>query len=494
MSKNVLKVGSWTGVSRILGFVRDLLIANVLGAGRLSDIFLTAFKLPNLFRDLLGEGALSLVFVPMFAEHKNRKKIGPFVASNIFSWLMAILLLITIAAVILMPFIISAIAPGFGADPGKVQLTVVIARIMFLYVILVCGTAFLSGILNAFSEFAAAAAMPAMLNLFMIGGLVLALRLGAGESAVYILSGAVVLSGIAQMAVLWRRLRARQFGLRLIRPRVTPQVKTIVRRIGMGFVGSGFYQLNILVGTVIASFQTGAVSWLYYSDRMVQLPFAVIGLAAGTVLLTSISDALSAKNFDKIYDQQNKALRSTMMLTLPCVAGLVALATPIMRFIFERGAWTHESTLAVAAAIMIQAFALPAMTASQVFSRTLYAAQDVKTPVKINIVAIIASIAVMVSLVWSIGYLAVPVGTVAGGWLRNVWLRHECKRRGLFRMRAATGRAIFAFGALSVLLGAGLWWAVSAGMVAGLASLGLAIFAAGVLYLPAALLANRKIR
>jgi len=493
LSSHIFKVGAWTGFSRVLGLARDLLIARVLGAGRLSDIFFAAFRLPNLFRDLLGEGALSLVFVPMFAKHKNRSKIGPFFASNIFSWLMAILLIITVIAQIAMPLIMWAIVPGFADDPEKMQMTVFVSRILFSYVILVCGIAFLSGVLNAFSDFARAAAMPAVLNMFMIGGLVLAMYLNAGEGAIYILSGAVLLSGVVQLGILWHRLIKRKFGLRIIRPRFTPGVKTMVRRIGLGFAGNGFYQLNILAGTLIASFQTGAISWLYYADRMVQLPFAVIGLAAGTVLLTSISDALNTKDFEKIYNQQNRVLRNTMMFTLPSMIGLFVLAQPIIQFLFEHGAWTSQATVAVAMAIMIQTFALPAMTTSQVFSRTLYAAQDVKTPVKISIVALIVGIAVMFALAGFIGYLAVPVGTVVSGYLRNAWLRYECRSRGLYRPSRSANFAIFIFGILSLAMGAGLWWAMSAELITGIFTLMLAIAAAAVVYLPVAWAINKKI-
>jgi putative peptidoglycan lipid II flippase len=266
----------------------------------------------------------------------------------------------------------------------------------------------------------------------------------------------------------------------------------MIRRIGLAFIGSGFYQINILVGTIIASYQSGAVSWLYYADRMVQLPFAIIGLAAGTVLLTSISDALRDKNFNKIYAQQNASLRNVMMFTLPCVTGLFVLAVPIMQFLFERGAWTHESTLAVAAAIMIQSLALPAMTTSQVFSRTLYAAQDVRTPVKINIITIIFDIILMLTLVGWLGYLVVPIATVVGGYIRNIWLRKVCESRRLFKVMPRTTYAMIAFGALAIAMGGGLWWAWSAGMITCIITLGAAIAAAGALYMPAAWVVNKK--
>ncbi|MCL2369489.1 MAG: hypothetical protein FWC83_02330, partial [Alphaproteobacteria bacterium] len=278
-NKHIFQVGFFTGISRALGFVRDVLIANIMGAGFLSDIFLTAFRLPNMFRDWLGEGALNVAFVPMFGEHKGKKSQAAYFASNAFSWLMLGLLFITILMLIFMPLVIMGIAPGFAATPDKTELTILISRIMFGYVLLVCGMAFLSGILNAYREFAIAAAMPALTNVFMIGGLLFAaVSVSVPVSVLFILSFAVLLSGIVQIIILWRRLKNRNFGLRLIRPRLTPKMKILFKRIGIGFIGTGFYQISMIVGIFIASFQVGAVSWLYYADRMVQLPFAMIGL------------------------------------------------------------------------------------------------------------------------------------------------------------------------------------------------------------------------
>ncbi|MCL1892115.1 MAG: murein biosynthesis integral membrane protein MurJ [Alphaproteobacteria bacterium] len=489
LGKHIFKVGGWTAVSRILGFVRDVLIANVLGAGRLSDIFLAAFKLPNLFRDLLGEGALSAVFVPMFAQQRkgDENAAGRF-ANNFFSWLMAVLLGITIIGLIAMPIIIWILAPGFADDPGKMQMTVEIGRWLFLYLIFICGSAFLGSILNAFSEFALVASMPVLFNLFSIGALVLAMRLNAETGTLYILSAAVVLSGVVQMSVLWGRLRARKFGLRLMRPKWNGQIRTAFRRLGVGLVGSGFYQLNIIIGTMVASFQAGAVTWLFYSDRMVQLPFAIIGLAAGTVLLTSISNALAEKNMTRVYVQQNAAMRQSLMLTLPCMAGLIALAKPIMQFLFEHGAWTHESTLAVAAAIMIQALVLPVMTTSQIYSKTLYAAQDVKTPVRTSVIGLIVSSGLYLGLFAFIGYLAIPVGIVVGGYVKNLLLLRECRKRDLFRILPGTKRAVAGFAVLSAVLAVGIWFVPIDNIFKLFAAIGMY----GILYLPCAWIINKS--
>lgn len=480
LARKIFGVGIWTAVSRILGFVRDMLVGRYLGAGRLSDIFLTAFKLPNLFRDLLGEGALSSVFIPMFAREKRDEKF----ASNIFSWLFLILLGITILMEIFMPFVIFGLAPGFDAD--KLQMTVAIARIMFFYVILVCGVGFISAVLNAFSDFAAAAAVPLILNIFLIGGLLL---FGAN---LYAMSGTVLAAGVVQILILAARLRRRRFGLRLVRPTITPLVKSITRRLGWGFLGSGFYQLNVIVGVLIASYHGGAVSYLYYADRMIQLPFAIIGLAAGTVILTKVSDAIAAKKMKAVHQYQNAAMRQSMMLTLPSVAGLLALAEPIIRILFEHGEWSPAATSFVAMAIMIQVFALPAMTSSQVYLKTLYASGDAKTPVKAGAVSLAIGIMVMLALSPHAGYLCVPIGTVASGLIRNRWLNIICMRRGLYRIEQGAVMAISAFFALSAALAVGLHFA--APLATGVISLGMLLGAAAIIYLPLAALCDKIIR
>ena len=219
LSKHIFKVGFWTAISRVLGFVRDMMIGRVLGIGRLSDIFLAAFKLPNQLRDLLGEGALASVFIPMFKDHKKTDEAhATQFTNNAFSWLMVVLLGITVIAEIFMPIIMFIFAPGFDAD--KLVLTTLFARIMFFYVIFICGAAFLSALLNAFSEFAVVAAMPVLMNIFMIFGLFIASH--ANMFALYIMSAAVLISGVVQFWVLWKRIQRHNFGLRLIVPKLTP--------------------------------------------------------------------------------------------------------------------------------------------------------------------------------------------------------------------------------------------------------------------------------
>ena len=486
LGKHIFGVGAMTGISRIFGFVRDMLIARVLGAGRLSDIFLAAFKLPNLFRDLLGEGALSAIFIPMYTDSKKDESF----AKNVFSWLMVVLLGLTILFEIFMPLVIWVLAPGFDADPGKMQLTVTISRIMFTYVIFICGTAFLSAVLNAFSRFLLAAFMPVLLNIMLIGALLLAMYMGAGTNALFIMAATVVLSGIIQFGVLWMRVRHKHFGLHLIVPKWNKQIKSMFGRFGISIVGSGFYQITIILGTLVASFQSGAVSWLYYSDRIVQLPFAMIGLAVGTVLMSSISNALAENNMRSIYIQQNSSMRRGLMLIMPCLVGLFVLAEPIIRYLFQYGAWTAESTHAVAIAIMIQIFVLPAMLVSQIYSKTLYATQDVKTPVRTSMISLGAASFLYLTLFHVLGYLAIPVGVVISGYLKNYLLGRACRKRGLWKNDWRTIRAIIAFTVLAAVLGVGLWFVP----ITSIWMLGVAICGYGIIYLPFAYIIDRKIK
>ena len=261
------------------------------------------------------------------------------------------------------------------------------------------------------------------------------------------------------------------------------------KRLGVSLVGTGFYQITIIVGTFVASFQSGAVSWLYYSDRIVQLPFAMIGLAVGTVLMSSISNALADKNMRSVYIQQNSSMRRSLMLILPCVVGLLVLAEPIIRFLFEYGAWTSASTKAVANAIVIQVLVLPAMLVSQIYSKTLYAAQDVKTPVKTSMVSLGVAAALYLVLFPIVGYLAIPIGVVISGYLKNYLLGRVCRKRALVNHDVRTWRAIIAFGLWAAIVGMGLRLVP----ITSIWMLGGAIAGYAIVYLPGAYIIDRKI-
>lgn len=484
LASHIFGVGAMTGISRIFGFVRDMLIARFMGAGRLSDIFFAAFKLPNLFRDLLGEGALSAIFIPMYTDMKKDKGF----AENVFSWLMIILLGLTIVFEIVMPLVVWALAPGFSEEPGKLQLTILIARIMFFYVIFICGSAFLSAVLNAHSRFLLAAFMPVMLNIMLIAALAGSLLYG-NQYIIYVIAATVVLSGVIQFFTLWGRIRSKNFGLRLIIPHWNKQIKDLFKRFCVSLVGSGFYQITIIVGTLVASWQSGAVSWLYYSDRMIQLPFAMIGLAVGTVLISSISKALAEKNMRSVYIQQNSSMRKSLMLIIPCMVGLFVLAEPIIRILFQHGEWTPESTNAVALAIKIQCLVLPAMLVSQIYSKTLYASQDVNTPVRTSMISLGVATIIYLALFRFIGYLSIPVGIVVSGYVKNYLLGYVCRKRELIKTDKKTILSTFVFIAVSVALGV----LISNIAINSIWMLGIVIAVFGIVYLPIAFIIDRFI-
>ena len=273
-------------------------------------------------------------------------------------------------------------------------------------------------------------------------------------------------------------------------PRLTPGIKSLFGRLGVSIIGNGFYQITIIVGTLVASFQSGAVSWLYYADRIVQLPFAMIGLAVGTVLISSISNALAEKNMRSVYIQQNSSMRKSLMLILPCVVGLEVLAGPIIKYLFQYGAWSAESTYAVAVAIMIQALVLPAMLVSQIYSKTLYASQDVKTPVRTSMVSLGVAATLYVALFPFVGYLAIPIGVVVSGYLKNYLLARACRMRGLSRCDGRTVRAIVAFGLWAIVLGV----VMSRFAVDSIWMLGAMVAGYAVLYLPVAWVIERRIK
>ena len=261
------------------------------------------------------------------------------------------------------------------------------------------------------------------------------------------------------------------------------------KRFCVSLVGSGFYQITIIVGTLVASFQSGAVSWLYYSDRIVQLPFAMIGLAVGTVLMSSISNALADKNMRSVYIQQNSSMRRSLMLIIPCMVGLFVLAEPVIKYLFQYGAWTAESTHAVALAIKIQCLVLPAMLISQIYSKTLYASQDVKTPVTTSMISLGIATIIYLALFPFVGYLSIPIGVVVSGYVKNYLLRRVCNKRGLIKTDRKTILSILAFTVLSGALGFGLHM-IQINSIYMMAAL---ICGFAVLYLPMAYIIDRKL-
>jgi putative peptidoglycan lipid II flippase len=386
-------VGAFTFLSRILGLFRDILIANFFGSGMSADAFFVAFRIPNLLRRLFAEGSFSVAFIPVFTEYLQKKSKGDalLLARVVLTSLVLILTAVTILGVILSPLIVRIIAPGFGGSSEKYALTVLLTRIMFPYIFFVSVLALLTGVLNSLKHFAAPAMAPIFLNLSMIAALVfLAPSMRAPTVGLAI---GVIVGGVIQMAVQVPLVIKK--GLSFA-PRWMP-AHPALKKIGLLMLptifGSAIYQINQLVGTLLASFlREGSVSYLYYADRLVQFPLGVFAIAISTAVLPSLSREAAEKDFDGLRETLSHAIRLTMFITIPAMVGLIVLREPIIRLLFQRGAFDSFTTIMTAQALLFYSVGLWAFAALRVFVSAFYSLQDTKTPVKVAVVAMLANI------------------------------------------------------------------------------------------------------
>jgi putative peptidoglycan lipid II flippase len=440
--KNSAVVASLTMVSRITGFVRDILIARFLGIGPIADAFFYAFTFPNLFRRLFGEGAFNAAFVPLFSkqlESEGDRAARQF-AGEALSVLLVALLTITLIAELAMPYVILLIAPGFADTPDKFDLTVLFTRIAFPYLIFVSLVALLSGILNSKGKFAAAAAAPILLNIILIIGLAYART--AFETPGHLLAYGVAIAGIAQFAVL--AFACHRVGLlpRLPRPKLSPPVRRLVRLGIPGAIAGGITQINLLVGGIIASLEDGARAILYYADRLYQLPLGVIGVALGVALLPELSRRLRAGDETGVDASQNRALEIALYFTLPAACALAAMPEFLVTVLFQRGAFDGSASLATAQALQIFAFGLPAFVMIKVFSPAFFAREDTKTPMQFAAISVAINIAVSLSLFWTLGFLAIALGTTLAGWANALLLAARLRKLGHFKLDTQNRRSL----------------------------------------------------
>lgn len=460
-------VGSLTLISRLLGFIRDILLAAVLGTGLVADAFVVAFRFPNLFRRLFGEGAFNSAFVPLFAKRLEGKgtTAAKAFAEEAMSGLAFMLLVFSALAIAGMPWLMLVIAPGFTVVPEKFDLAVLLTRIAFPYLFCMSLVALLSGVLNSLHRFSAAAAAPILLNLVLIGAILLAIALGyAGRpGAGIMLAIGVTLAGLAQLAMLWLAVRRAGLRLSLRRPRYGPDLRRLVQLGIPGLVAGGITQINIVVGTVIATLAPGAVSYLYYADRLYQLPLGIVGVAIGTVLLPDIARHLRAGNAAAVMDSQNRCLELALFLTLPAAVALCVSAEPIIRVLFERGAFMASDTRATAAALAAFALGLPAFVLIKVFQPAFFAAEDTATPMRyaaINMAVNIAGSLVLFFGLRTAGlmpHIGIAAATSVAGWVNALLLWRELVRRGAFAPDERLARAIPMIALSSIAMGAGLW-------------------------------------
>ncbi|HEY3848151.1 MAG TPA: murein biosynthesis integral membrane protein MurJ [Acetobacteraceae bacterium] len=414
MLRNALTVGGWTMASRVLGFARDMLIAAMLGAGPVADAFFVALKLPNLFRRLFGEGAFNAAFVPAFSgllAAEGRPSAHRF-AEETFAVMAFWLGALTIIGEVFMPQMMAVLAPGFEAIPAKFELAVALSRITFPYLLLICLAALVSGVLNGLERFTAASASYVLFNVISIAFMLWLTPYV--PTAGHALSWGVTAAGVAQLALLLWAMRRAGMGLRLPRPRLTPQVRMLLRRMLPGLVGAGVTQLNLAVDVIIASLlPPGTVSLLYYADRVQQLPLGVIGTAVGTALLPLLSRQVRAGEGEASLGTLNRAIEYALFLTLPAAVALVVSAWPVMSVLFGRGAFDAESVRLSAQSLAAYALGLPAFVLVKVVAPGFFARDDMATPVKIGVAAVALNLAM--NVVFNLGYIVSSLGVTLPG-------------------------------------------------------------------------------
>ncbi len=457
-------VGSLTLLSRLLGFVRDVLIARYLGAGLAADCFFVAFKLPNFFRRLFAEGAFSAAFVPLFARalgreatSAGRRRARAF-AEDALASLLVVLLLFTALAEAAMPWIMVGLAPGFLDAPEKFALAVDLTRLTFPYLLLISLVALFSGILNALGRFAAAASAPILLNLVLISALLVGHD--SAELTAHALALGVSVAGIVQFLWLAGAAWRAGFALRLRRPRLTPGVRRLLRIMLPVAIGAGVMQVNLVFDVVLASFlPQGSLSYLFYADRLNQLPLGVIGIAVGTVLLPRLSRALAGGRDEEVQHNHNRAIEFALLLTLPAATALAIIPAPLIRALFEHGAFSAEATGLTAHALAAFALGLPAFVLVKVLVPGFFAREDTKTPVTFGLIAMAANVILSLALIWSLAHVGLALATTLAAWLNVALLGTRLVRRKLLvpdrRLRSRLVRMLAASAGMG-----GLLWVV----------------------------------
>ena len=422
--------------SRILGLVRDILMAGTLGAGLTADAFFVAFKFPNFFRRLFAEGAFNAAFVPLFGERLTTegKESAQAFASEAAAVLVSALILFTFSAVLLMPWLMYAIAPGFADQPEKFVLTIELSRITFPYLMFMALIALLGGMLNTMQRFAVTAAAPILLNIVLISALIL-IGLGYIPHPGFGLAWAVTAAGIGQLIWIAAACARSDIMVRLPRPRLTPGVRRLLALMAPGLIGAGVVQINLVVDVILAStLREGSVSYLYFADRINQLPLGVVGVAVGVALLPLLTRQLADGDDAAANDSQNRAIEFALILTLPAAAALVTIGGPIVSVLFERGAFDAAATTKTAAAVAAFAAGLPAYVLIKALTPGFFARQDTATPVKVAVFAMVLNVVLAVTLMQVMAHVGIALATACSAWINALALGFILHRRNQLRI------------------------------------------------------------
>ena len=423
--------GFFTLISRILGYVRDILIAIFLGTTLFADAFFVAFRLPNTFRRLFAEGTFNAAFIPSYAGSLVKSKLeADNFAKNVFNLLFIILLFFVIVAEIFMPQLIFLIAPGFYKDPDKLNLAINLSRITFPFLFLICLASFFGAILNSYNKFAAAAAAPIILNVILIASLFFSQWINTSD--VLILSYAVSFSGFLQLIFLFFFVRKHFKPILSIKIKIDSQIKIFFSKLLPSIFSSGVTQINILIGTIIASFQSGAVSYLYYADRVYQINLAVAGIAIGTVMLPELSRHVKKNDFEQVVNLQNRALELCLFLSIPAATALVLASEQIISSLFGYGSFNSESVTNTAMALTFFAFGVPAFSILKIFSNFFFARNDTKTPFYLSVISVALNIIISISFFGKLGFIIIPIATSISSWI-NVFMHYYfIKKRNFY--------------------------------------------------------------
>jgi putative peptidoglycan lipid II flippase len=490
MLTKIASVGGWTLLSRLTGFVRDVVIAAVMGVGPVTDAFVVALRIPNHFRAIFGEGAFNNAFVPTYArvlEQDGVPAAGSF-ASRTTTLMLLLQAALLAAALAAMPSVVTLLAPGFPADPPKFDLAVTLTRITFPYLLFITLVTILSGVLNAHDRFAAAAAAPVLLNLSLVAALAVAFLFpSAGHAAAW----GVAAAGVLEFLLVWIAARRAGIAPGLERPRIDPAMKSFFRILGPAVIGSAGVQLAMFADTIIASFlPTGAVSSLYYADRLYQLPVGVIGIAAGTVLLPEMSRRIAAGDVAGAHAAQNRSVALTLALTAPFLVAFLALPDLIMAALFQRGAFDAAAASRAGSVLAAYAVGLPAVVLIRSAVASFYAREDTTSPLVASLTAVAANIVLKVVLTGPFGVVGLALGTALGAWVNLVLLALLAYRRDWTAPSGTLLRTACAVAAAGLVLAAFAFFAEAplAGLTAALpvwrseTLLGLLGLSGGILY------------
>ena len=411
----------FTLISRILGYVRDILIAIFLGASVFADVFFVAFRVPNTFRRLFAEGTFNAAFIPSYTNEKHKNKLnGKNFADDVLSLLILILLGIIFVVEIFTPYFVYLIAPGFYEDSEKFQFAIELTRITFPFLLFVSLSSFFSGILNSNNKFAAAAAAPIILNIVLIFVLIVSSILNLNYAVN--LSYGVTFSGIFQLIFLIIFSRKFYKPSIVFKSKIKNNVKFFLKKLLPSIFSSGVTQINILIGTIIASFEAGAVSYLYYADRIYQINLAIAGIAIGTVILPNLSRHIKSNNSIKTIELQNKALELSLFLSLPASFALMFGSEQITSALFGYGSFDQMSVSNSAKALFYFSFGLPAFSLIKIFSTFLFARNDTNTPFKYSLISVILNITISLTFFSKVGFIIIPIATTISSWFNGIIL------------------------------------------------------------------------